>query len=304
MIALGEEILATEVIALVGGLAYGAVADWREREVTDRLWQVLGILGLVLGAVTLAPGGSVALALWVLIAAFALEHMFPWSLGTRFEQYDDLLDLAIYVGVILVVLAAIARFGIGGSAVPAAVIAVLVSVVFARLLFEAGILYGGADAKAIIIAAVLVPLFPSPLLIPTSLVPVLTGLVPFAMNVLIDTALLSLVVPLGIFLLNVSRGEARGWKAFTGYSLPVGELPHRFVWVRNPMFGEGRTEEEAIETSEQDRHRRERIARELTERGVDRTWVTPQIPYLVLIAAGVVVALLLGNLLFDLLALL
>jgi len=47
--------------------------------------------------------------------------------------------------------------------------------------------------------------------------------------------------------------------------------------------------------------RREAIAAELNSRGIERVWVTPQIPFLVIMAVGVVGALLAGNVLFDLL---
>jgi prepilin signal peptidase PulO-like enzyme (type II secretory pathway) len=64
---------------------------------------------------------------------------------------------------------------------------------------------------------------------------------------------------------------------------------------------EGRREV-AAETSEDDRRERVKAAQELEASGVTRVWVTPQIPFLVLMAAGAVVALLAGNLVLDLLA--
>ena len=303
MFGLAQGVLAVQVALVVGGFAYAALADWRVREVTDRLWQFLGLAGVALGAVLLAPGGAIPLAFWFLVGAFALEHMFPWSLGPRFERYEDLLDLGIYVGVIVVVLGAIARVGIGPTAVPAEVIAVLVSVVLARVLFEVGILYGGADAKGLMIAGVLLPLFSTPLLPSPAAVAPLLAVLPFSLNLLVDAALLSVAIPLGIAVVNVSRGDLHGWAGFTGYQIPVRELPKRYVWLRDPTFGDARTQEESVETSAEDRARREKIAEELTRKGVQRVWVTPQVPYLVVLAAGAVAALVAGNLLFDLFAL-
>jgi len=304
LVALDEAVVATEVVVLVAGFGYAAVADWREREVTDRLWQVLGVIGVVLGGLVTAPGGVLPLVLWLVVGGFALEHMFPWSLGPRFERYEDLLDLAIYVSVIAVVAAAIVRVGIGSSAVPYTVVAALASVLFARALFETGLLYGGADAKAIMIAGVLVPLFPVPLLLPASSVLSVTAVLPFSVNLLMDAALLSAGIPIALAFRNLARHDFHGWQGFTGYMIAVSDLPDRFVWVRNPMFGAARAEEDEIETSEQDRLRRQKIARSLSEQGIQRVWVTPQIPYLVLLAAGAVAALLAGNLVVDLISLL
>jgi archaeal preflagellin peptidase FlaK len=304
VLGFSEGIQATQVVLLVGGLGYAAASDWRSREVTDRLWQSLGLLGFVLGAVLVGPDGALPVVLWVVVGALTVEHMFPWDvgLGPRFEGYADLIELAAYVGTVALVALTATRFGIGASAVPLGVVALLVTVVFARILFEAGVLYGGADAKALMIAGLLVPLFPSPLWGPTGLLVPVTAFLPFSVDLLMNAALFSLVVPVAIAARNAARGELQGIRTFTGYSIAVDELPRRYVWIRDPTLGDARKEEAEIETSEDDRRRRVEIARDLSARGVRRVWVTPQIPFLVLMAAGAVAALLAGNLVVDLIA--
>jgi hypothetical protein len=123
---------------------------------------------------------------------------------------------------------------------------------------------------------------------------------PYPINLLMDAALLSIVIPLGIGIRNVLRGEFRFPGGFSGYTIAVRELPDKFVWLKDPLSAEGRREIPA-ETSEDDRRERVRAAQELEAQGVTRVWVTPQIPFLVLMAAGAVVALLAGNLVLDLL---
>jgi len=151
------------------------------------------------------------------------------------------------------------------------------------------------------IAGFLVPMYPNPWIPqPTSIAPI-TGILPFAVNVLMNSALFAIAVPIVIAVRNARAGEFRGLAAFVGYSIPVDELPNRFVWVRDPMFGDAREEEREIETSEDDRRRREEIARELKSKDAERVWVTPQIPFVVVMAFGVLGALLAGNVLFDLL---
>jgi hypothetical protein len=306
VLGLSEGIQATEVVLLVGGLGYAATSDWRFREVTDRLWQVLGVIGFVLGAVVVGAGGTVPLVLWGVVGFLALEHMFPWdeALGPRFDPYANLLELGAYVVVFAFVAAFVARTGVGDSAVPLSVIALLATILFARALFETGVLYGGADAKALMIAGLLVPLYPSPVWGASGVLVPVTSVLPFSVDLLMNAALFSVGVPIAIAIRNAMRGEFRGIRGFTGYIIPVDELPRRYVWVRDPTFGDARSEEMEIETSADDRRRRTEIARELTARGVRQVWVTPQIPYLVLMAAGAVAALLAGNLVVDLIALL
>jgi archaeal preflagellin peptidase FlaK len=251
-------------------------------------------------------GGTLPLVLWVVVGGLALQHMFPWDegLGPRVGRHADLLELLAYVGVVALVAFAAVRTGVGDSAVPLSVIALLATILFARALFETAVLYGGADAKALMIAGLLVPLFPTPLWGPGGVLVPLTSVLPFPVDLLMNAALFSVGVPVAIALRNAMRGEFHGLRGFTGYLLPVDELPQRYVWVRDPTFGDARNEEREIETSEDDRKRRTEIAQDLTARGVRRVWVTPQIPYLVPMVAGAVAALLAGNLVVDLIAVL
>ena len=302
MTDLGTYALGADLGLLLGGFAYAALADWRDREVPDGLWQVLGVVGFLIGFAVVVPNGTLPTLLWAVVGLLVIQHLFSWDvrLGAWGDRYADILELGAYVGVVALVAIAVARVGVGSDAVPIPVIAVLVTVLFARGLFEAGILFGGADAKALMIVGLLVPMFATPLIpVPGPIAPV-TAILPFGVNVLMNTALFSVVVPLLIAVRNVRAKEFRGLSGFVGYTIPVDDLPRKYVWVRDPMFGEAREEEKSIETSEDDRQRRVEIAQDLRSRGVSRVWVTPQIPFLVVMAVGLVAALLAGNVLFDL----
>jgi preflagellin peptidase FlaK len=302
MTDLGTYAFATDLALLLGGFAYAAVSDYRDREVPDGLWQLLGVVGFLVGFIAVVPGGTVPTLLWAAVGLLVIQHLFAWDvrLGAWGDRYADILELGAYVAVVAVVAVAVARVGVGSDAVPVPVIAVLVTVLFARGLFEAGILFGGADAKALMIVGLLVPMLATPLIpVPGPIAPV-TAILPFAVTVLMNTALFSVVVPLLIAVRNVRAKEFRGLSGFVGYTIPVDDLPRKYVWVRDPMFGEAREEEKSIETSEDDRRRRSEIAQDLRSRGVKRVWVTPQIPFLVVMAVGVVATLVVGNVLFDL----
>ena len=203
-----------------------------------------------------------------------------------------------YLAIILIVAIAAVRVGVGPTQVPIPVLALLLTVLFARGLFELGVLYGGADAKALMIAGVLVPIFSNPLLLQTPAVSALLTVLPYSVNLLVDAALLSIVIPIGIGIRNIARGEFRFPRGFSGYTIAVRDLPDRFVWLKDPMSAESR-EEALTETAEEDRLERVRAAQELEAKGVERVWVTPQIPFLVLMAVGAVAALLAGNLVLD-----
>jgi hypothetical protein len=116
-----------------------------------------------------------------------------------------------------------------------------------------------------------------------------------------DAAILSAAIPLALALLNVRRGTFAFPSGFTTYPLPVARLGDAFVWVRDPALPE---EPDTAETSEEDRQVRLRQKAELERLGRTEVTVTPQLPFVVLLAAGAVVALLAGNLVFDAAALL
>jgi len=291
-------------VILLAGFGLAAVLDVRTREVPDSLWQVLGIAGAVGGGVVLAPEGWAPLALWALVVGLALEHMFPWDAESsgRLGEWADPIELAAYLGVTILVGVAVVRLGLGGGGVPPVAVALLVTVIIARVLFEAGVLYGGADAKALIIAGVLVPLFPVPWIGIPANAQLFPTYVPYAVDLLMDAAVLSAAIPVALALWNLRRGEFSVRSGFTTYTIPVDDLPRRYVWIRDPAHPTDREEEEAIETSEQDREWRTRAARDLKARGVTRVRVGPQLPFIALMAGGALGALLLGNWIIDLLA--
>jgi archaeal preflagellin peptidase FlaK len=304
VVSAGQAALGGALAVLLVGFGYAAVADLRTREVSDHLWQGMGLLGVGLGTVAVAGDGVLGVGLWLLVGAFTLQHVFAWDelLGEDGAGTADLIEIVVYAIVLVVVIVCSVHYGISAAGVPWEVLAVLISVLFARGLFEAGVLYGGADAKALMIAAVILPTFSAVLLpLPSSFTGVLNDL-PFAIDLLMNAALLAIVVPLGLAFRNLARHEFRWPSGFTGYMLPVSELPHRFVWLEDPL-AHGARERDEVETSDDDLKVRERQAAELTAKGVTRVWVTPQIPFLVLMAAGAVAAVLAGNLVLDLIAL-
>jgi archaeal preflagellin peptidase FlaK len=291
------------VVVLVVGLAFASFQDWKIREVGDAVWQVMGLVGAAAGFIEFW-GNPLALVLWALVSLWALEHLFAWD--TPFERYSEHLpgwiELAMYVGILATVIAASLYYGVGGPGVPIEIIGVTGAILLARALFEIGVLYGGADAKALMIAGLLLPIDPTTLWSPP-FAGALLGYYPFALTVLIDAALFAIVVPVVIAIRNVSTHEFTFPRGFTGYTIPVAELPQRYVWIKDPTFsGFGSEDEPEPQTTEEDRALRQRQADELAKQGVKRVWVTPQLPFILWIFAGTVAALVAGNLLFDLLA--
>jgi archaeal preflagellin peptidase FlaK len=290
---------------LLVGLGFAAYQDLRIREVGDGVWQAMGLVGAAVGFIALW-GNPLAIGLWTLVSVWALEHLFAWDapLERYSERVPGWIELGLYIGAVAVIIACAIDFGVGSSGVPLAIIGVAGAILLARGLFEIGVLYGGADAKALMIAGLLLPI-DTMLLWSPSVAAGLLGYYPFALTVLIDAAVFAIVVPIAIAIRNISAHEFTARRGFTGYTVPVAELPERYVWIKDPMFsGSGTDDEPEPQTTDEDRALRQRQAAELTKKGVTRVWVTPQLPFILWILAGTVAALAVGNLLFDLIAVL
>jgi preflagellin peptidase FlaK len=293
--------------ALWVGLGIAAYRDWVAREVSDALWILLALVGGAAAFTVLAASGVGPLGelLWIVLGLFVIEHLLPWdeALARRWESLPGVLEVILYLGLGAALAGLAIRDGVGPSGVPVAVLAGYLGVVFARALFEIGLLYGGADAKALMVAGFVVPIFASPWIPLPAAATTLLAFYPFAVTLLMDAAVFSITIPLGLALRNVARGEFEFPRAFIGYRLDVVDLADRFVWLRDPTFQRGARDEEA-ETSADDRALRVRQRDELLARGIRRVWVTPQLPYVVFLALGAVAGIVAGNLIFDLAALL
>jgi hypothetical protein len=289
-------------VVLLAGFVAAAVVDWRTREVDDRLWLGIALVGGALQAVVVSPGGLVPEVVWLVVVGLAVQHLVPWDEAV-FRNDPSLagyLELAGYVAVGVGLLLVGWRYGVGPSGLPAVAVAVYVSVLIARGLFESGLLYGGADAKALMVAAVAVPIDASPWLAPHGPALAILSLYPFAVTVLMNGAVAAIVVPLALLLRNARHRDWNGLRTFTGYPLDVELLPQRYVWVADPTF----RRDDDSETSEDDQHERERLRDELRAKGIRAVWVTPQIPFVVLLAVGAILGVAVGNVVLDLLSLL
>ncbi len=294
------------LVALLVGMLVASVWDILRREVPDGCWQVMGIVGAGLGAVLLASNSSpLGLVLWLAVVGLAVEHFFDWEtpLHRRSQHAGRWIELSAFVACVVAVAVAIWLYGLSARGVPGAVVATLAVVVIARALYEVGALWGAADARALMAMSVLVPLSPATLLVLPAAAQQFADVVPFALNALVNgLVLVAIAVPVTIAALNLRRKEFSARDGFVSYTIPVGDLARRYVWVRERSERGTGTAEGAM-TAEEDRQVRSDAARELAARGLDRVRVTPQVPLVAFLAAGALLAWVAGNLVANLFAL-
>ncbi len=290
-------------------LGYASFRDLRTRRVPDGAWIALGAISLgLLEAELLLAGASWEHQLLLVPTAIVFFGVFfgeeMWTEeGFRMRP----LRLSLYLFAALLLLFSMYHFwnvAGGGSDIFWANLSMPLLLVLAHVFYQFGLLRGGADAKAFMSIAILVPAYPSleaglPLVgLAPSIQHAVDLMFPFALVALMDAALLLGLLPLALLVHNASRGDMRGIQALFGYKVSIERVP-KFVWLMD------RVENGAHVRILLPRKREDRQAQValLREKGFDRVWVTPQIPFLIPMTFGFLAAFLIGNFVIGLMLL-
>lgn len=290
-----------------GFLVVAAISDVRTRKVRDPLWIALGSIGLILAAVELSvsPFDLGALALLGSSAILFYAIFFGAPLFEEDGFHARPLRLAIFGLAVLLFFAPVVIHSGSASGLPTTTLewyAMPVMAVLYQGFYRARLLHGGADAKALIALSLLVPRYPE--VSPFPLVPldprmesVLHLVFPFSLVVWVDAAVLFLAVPIVLLIANAIRGDLAFPQALLGYRVPARSLP-RHVWLMEKIDRRG--DHLLVLFPKRGGDPAEDLAR-LRDAGVDRVWVTPQMPFMVPLLGGFLLAFLLGNVLLAIL---
>lgn len=332
--------LVTGYLAVVASFLYADYLDNRGRTDSAGLtgyyakdqifWYFIPVLALpVISWFVLAPSVNVQLIPWYAMVAGIFGYITymeyrgwpaaPESKKGRKTQnvtansnVSEVLGRWYFILVILIfaIVAVMMLFGNGFWGTPA--LAVLLITVFAGVFYTFGRmhLFGGADAWALIFIAFCVPLFPfTPLLGSTPL-----GF--FAFTVLINALLLNLAAPVGIFLVNILRGN-KAPLMYLFFGFPVkgeeiqkewgfvmeefdekdGTVTRRFIGffdaVKRMYKGEGR-----VYTKDLREHPQEFTQELAMYKKAGTVWISYAVPFIIPITAGFVTAIIFGDFLF------
>ncbi len=150
-------------------------------------------------------------------------------------------------------------------------------------------LYGGADAKAFMVLAVLQPTWPYYTINPLPQVP-------FLLDTLINGALISLINLAVFLLINATRGNLDFPYCLFGVKRKLENVKGKFFW---PMYRlkEGRLVRSLKPPMEEEEEKK--IWEEIERRGLREIWVTPQLPFLVYVTIGYYITAIYGDLILK-----
>ncbi|MFQ6012118.1 MAG: A24 family peptidase C-terminal domain-containing protein [Thermoplasmata archaeon] len=285
---------------LVGALilSYASMADWRTRRVGDRPWALMAGVGLALLTTELVLATDEPLPYLLLVPPALLFLDVLWERGGGAFAYGSTLLFYGVSGLAVLLLV----LGFSESQEQQLILrglGILTVILLGYVFYYLSLLKGGADAKAFMAIGVLVPGYPALGPLPfLSVDPPLLGpfelLFPFALSTLLLGALLLLGLPVVFLVRNLARGDRRWPQLLVGYKAPVDDLP-RFAWTLQEVKDGEMTHHVFPRTTT-----READLEALRAAGLRRVWVTPQIPFLLPLTVGFLLAFLLGNPLFAL----
>lgn len=301
-------------------LAIASMTDLRTRRVPNVLWYGTAAAGVGLLVADLAMvdgGGAWAVALALPVAAvFAVvvtggelwpvmpdDDPDPGRELTRAEARVYIADIAASVA-LLAASAAVMFLASRHLADPAPLWRATGSVTVILLglaLYYLRLLHGGGDAKALMTLAVLFPTAPLAGAFPLIGLPPEADLVfPFALVVLVDAALLVVLSPVVFLAISASRGPLRIPEALFGYPVPVGAYDETRMWLLHEAAEDGTlTRRIWPRRSKAASEARARALKAMRDRGDERVYASPKLPFMVPMLGGLLVAAVVGNIIMG-----
>jgi preflagellin peptidase FlaK len=199
--------------------------------------------------------------------------------------------LWVIMGTIGGILLIIQYFTIGFGNKTIYLVFIPIMIVLVYFLFQMRLIFGGADAKALMALAILVPLSP----IINSIPVWKDAIMPASWTIFSNSVILFLFIPLSLLIFNVAKRNPEFPYCLLGYKMTIAKAKEKFVWPLEKIKDGKRkfmympkdfdTEKELEEFEKLD---------------IKEIWVTPKIPFMIPLLAGFIASFILGDILFYL----
>ena len=194
--------------------------------------------------------------------------------------------LWVIMGSIGAVLLAIQYFTIGISNL-IHLIFVPIMIFLMYVLFQLRLIFGGADAKALMALAILVPLHPA-----LYDFPIWKSVMPAPWIIFSNSVIIFLVIPLMLLIYNLGKRNVKFPYCLLGYKMSVQKAKEKFVWPLEQIKNGKRT---FVYMPKEFDVKEELDAFE--KQGIKEIWVTPKIPFMIPLLAGFIASFFLGDIL-------
>jgi len=198
--------------------------------------------------------------------------------------------LWVIMGTIGAILLAV-EYLTGNITNPIILIFIPIMIFLVYIFFQMRLLFGGADAKALMALAILVPIQPI-----INNLPILgISYMPASWTIFSNSLIIFLFIPLALLFYNLAKGNPKLPHAFLGYKMKLTEARNKFVWPLEKLEN-GKTRlvmrPKGFDTQEE--------LDEFEKQGIKEIWVTPKIPFMIPLLAGFIFTFIFGDILYSL----
>jgi preflagellin peptidase FlaK len=269
-------------------------SDWKTRMASDSFWIVLGGFGMLFLALKITSDGVSQLYLLFLVPLAVIFFDTFWDRKGMFEDGMNPVPIGLYLAAFIILGALIGIFW--QSAYLWELMTILVMFAIIIFLYQFNMIKGGADAKALLALSIVFPVYPVIDSLPLIMIPVDVAqyAFPFSLLILFNAALLTIVVPIGMFFYNLARGSRKLPVMFFGYRMTVSEARKKFVWPLEYVVEGGRKLTLFPKTMDS----YEEVYDALEKSGADTIWVTPKMPFLIPMTISILFSSIVGNIIF------
>jgi len=197
--------------------------------------------------------------------------------------------LWIIMGSIGAIILVIQYFTIGFEN-PLYLIFVPIMIALMYVLFQLRLMFGGADAKAIMALAILVPFAPKVLEFP--ILQSSTISMPGSWIVFSNSVFIFLLIPLSLLIFNLAKRHVEFPHCILGYRMSLSKAKEKFVWPLEKIV-DGKRKFSYMPK----KFDAEDDLQEFENLGIKEIWVTPKIPFMIPLLAGFICSFILGDIL-------
>jgi len=229
--------------------------------ILDTIRFITGIIILFYASYTDIKTRRASNILWIIMGVIGAILLIIQYFTTGFENLYYLLFIPIMIGLVYV-------------------------------LFQLRLIFGGADAKALMAIAILVPIEPA-----IGQIPVWKGgVMPFSWSIFANSLVVFILIPISLFIYNITKKNIQFPFAFIGYKMSVQKAKEKFVWPLEKLENGKRK----FIFMPKDFDAQEELA-EFEKNNITEIWVTPKIPFMIPLLFGFILAFIFGDILFYLL---
>ena len=291
-------------------LSYASYSDLRSRKVKNSVWIIMGVVGGIILFFNLfirdidnifyyllTIGPILILFMYFLTCEYVID------LEKKKVNYPWLILIILGISIIIYQIFVFWE-NILTNFIYLHLISILLLIFIFYIFYLTNLLHGGADTKAMMAIAILVPFYPEfagfPLLKTTFDLPSTIALqlvFPYALIILFNAVILSIFIPIGFAIYNTTKGHFKFPHMFLGYKMDVDiKNAKKFVWLMERV-DDGKLYS-VLRPSKVDDLKLEDELKKFQDIGIKKVWVTPQIPFMITLAIGYVFAFLIGNIMF------